>query len=476
MEDLPEALLGEVIKRLTSTSDLNSLSLVSKKLYTIEGQLRDAICVGCGFCPVTVALASIGSRFSNLCKVEFNYSGWKPDHGMQLDNQGLHVLSSCCPALTDLALSFCLSIDDLGLEFLACFKKLMSLRLNTVPGISSAGLLSVAVGCKRLSSLHLTDCKGVSSAYWLEYLGRVGSLEELVVKYCKKICQYDLLKFGPGWMKLQKFEFQLNGWHNIFDPRDLSYVPNYQYKYDFSCEHLKDLTLVKIVTQPEIGLRCLLRKCKALESLSLHYVLGLSDSDMITLTHNCSNLRSISLRLEPLFNERPEGRIFSMPLTDESLKALSLRCPMLQTVELIFAACEPTYPSEIGFTQEGFMMLIKSCPIRDLILCGANFFNDEGMKTLSSAQYLDTLELMDCVAVTDAGMRLLAHAPCLINLTLRQCDGFTDDGVGEVVRAQKLESLIVEGCSGVSVKAVQGAAKSVHYRDDYQGYLALGRV
>jgi hypothetical protein len=122
-----------------------------------------------------------------------------------------------------------LFIDDSGLDFLAYFKKLMSLRFNTVPGISSARLLSVAVGCRRLSSLHLTDCKGVSSAEWLEYLGRVGSLEELVVKYSQKICQYDLLKFGPGWMKLQKFEFQRKGWHNIFDLRDPSYVPNYQY-------------------------------------------------------------------------------------------------------------------------------------------------------------------------------------------------------------------------------------------------------
>jgi hypothetical protein len=67
MEDLPDALLGEIIKRLTSTSDLNSFSLVSKKLYTVEAELRDAIRVGCGACPVTVALAAIGSRFFLIC-------------------------------------------------------------------------------------------------------------------------------------------------------------------------------------------------------------------------------------------------------------------------------------------------------------------------------------------------------------------------------------------------------------------------
>jgi len=148
---------------------------------------------------------------------------------------------------------------------------------------------------------------------------------------------------------------------------------------------------------------------------------------------------------------------------------------MLQSFELIFWACDRSWP-EIGFTQEGLVMLIQSCPIRDLVLSGAHIFDDEGMKAVSSAQFLESLELMDCVKVTNAGMRLLSRCPCLINLTLRQCDGFTDAGVTEVARARNLESLIVEGCSRVSLNAVQGAAKSVHYKEDYPGLFNLGRV
>ncbi|OEL16656.1 F-box/LRR-repeat protein 14 [Dichanthelium oligosanthes] len=257
MEDLPEALLGEIIKRLPTTSDLNSISLVSKRLYTVEAELRDAIYVGCGICPVTVALASLCSRFQNLCKVEFNYSGWTPNHGMQLDNQGLHVFSSCCPSLTDLTLSFCSYIDNSGLGFLACFKKLMTLRLKALPEITSIGLLSVAVGCKSLSALRLISCKSVGSVEWLEYLGKIGSLEELVVENC---CQS---------------------------------------RYDFCCDYLTDFTLAQITTEAEIGLCCLLRKCKALENLFLYYVLGVHDNDMITLAHYNRNLRSISLMLTP---------------------------------------------------------------------------------------------------------------------------------------------------------------------------------
>ena len=118
-------------------------------------------------------------------------------------------------------------------------------------------------------------------------------------------------------------------------------------------------------------------------------------------------------------------------------------------------------------------MLIQSCPIRNLMLGGAHIFDDEGMKAVSSAQFLESLELMHCINVTDAGMRLLTHCPCLINLTLQQCYRFSDAGVTEVARARKLETLVIEGCSRVSPEAVQGAATSVHYTKDYPGLFNL---
>ncbi|TVU30345.1 hypothetical protein EJB05_21961, partial [Eragrostis curvula] len=466
MEDLPLALLGEIISRLTKTSDLNSLSLVSKRLYTVEAELRDSIHVGCGgVYPVKVNLASLCSQFPNLCKVEFNFSGWTPNHGMLLDNEGLRVFSSCCPLLTDLTLSFCSNIDDLGLSFLAHFKKLMSVRLKTLPAITSVGLLSVAVGCKSLSALHLICCNKVGNMDWLEYLGRIGSLEELVVKNCKRISQFDVLRLGPGWMKLHKFEFKIEGLFYSYDPCDPSYVAHNQYGYDFSCENLKDLTLARIITKHEIGLRCLLRKCKALENLCLHFVHSLHDSDMITLANKCSNLKSISLGLKPEHCE-----VFRTALTDESLKALALRCSMLESFELTFFGCGTDYP-EIGFTQEGLVTLIQSCPIRDLVLGGVDILDDKGMKALSRALFLESLELTRCIFITDAGLCQLACSPRLINLKLVVCDGITDYGVGEVVRRRKLEFLTIEQCAKVSQEAVKGAAKSVQYRDDCPSFV-----
>uniref|UniRef100_A0A0D9XZV6 F-box domain-containing protein n=1 Tax=Leersia perrieri TaxID=77586 RepID=A0A0D9XZV6_9ORYZ len=476
MEDLPDALIGEIVKRINSTSDLNSFSLVSKRLYNIEAQHRHLIRISCGLHPATDAIVSLASRFPNFLKVDINYSSWKQAHGNQLDNHGLLMLGSYCPMLSDLTLSFCSDIDDSGMCYLTLCKKLLTLRLNSAARITSTGLLAVAVGCKNLSALHLINCNGINgNSEWLKYLGSNGSLEELVVKNCKGISHYNLLLFGSGWMKLQRFMFQVRTLMRSFEFDDPAYVPNCMYRYDFYCESLKELSLRRIVTLKEIGLRSLLGKCKSREKVCLHFVLGLTDSDMITLAQNCSNLKSISLQLEPFHCRERGGFVFRTPLTDKSLKALALRCRMLQVVELTMFACEPSYP-EIGFTQEGLVLLFQSCPIHELVLCGANIFDDEEMRALSSAQFLETLELMDCIEITDDGMRLLADCPSLVNLTLRQCDDFSDVGVGEVVRSRKLDSLIVEGCSQVSLKAVQGAAKSVHYDDDYPGYGNLNRA
>jgi F-box and leucine-rich repeat protein 2/20 len=92
---------------------------------------------------------------------------------------------------------------------------------------------------------------------------------------CKRIGQFDLLMLGAGWMKLWKFEIQIRGSPNVCNPHDPSYVAHNQYRYDFFYEGLKDLTLVRFTVAPEIGLHCLLSKCRALEKLYLNCVLGL---------------------------------------------------------------------------------------------------------------------------------------------------------------------------------------------------------
>ncbi|KAM0929794.1 hypothetical protein ACQ4PT_001401 [Festuca glaucescens] len=284
----------------------------------------------------------------------------------------------------------------------------------------------------------------------------------------------DLLKFGPGWQKLQKFEFEINGNHWMPMYLDPSYVPGYQYSYEICCENLKHLRLAHIITEPEIGLRFLLGKCKALETLHLEYVIGLDESEMIALFQRCSNLKSISLWLMPLhLHSVHHGFQFRTPLTNVSLEALALSCPMLEVVELTFTFCDPDWPTEIGFTQKGILTLIQSCPIRALVLNGASIFYNSGMKGLSSCQFLETLEIVDCVSLTDAGMDFVIQAPRLSILTLRECNNVTDNGMVALARSGKLEALTVIGCRQISQEGVNGAAKSVHYSEDVESHDCL---
>jgi F-box/leucine-rich repeat protein 2/20 len=155
---------------------------------------------------------------------------------------------------------------------------------------------------------------------------------------------------------------------------------------------------------------------------------------------------------------------------------LWLNCPMLQTVELTLAYCSKDWPKEIGFTQKGLVVLIQSSPICVLMLNGANFFDGEGMKPLSSAPFLETLELVDCKEITDVGMRFITHTLLMSNLTLRCCHRVTNVGVAELVYAHKLESLIVKGCRQVSLEAAQGAGGVVLYSTQAASPIDLERM
>ncbi|KAJ3695531.1 hypothetical protein LUZ60_000908 [Juncus effusus] len=154
MENLPEALNFEIIKRLT-LSDRNSLSLVSKQLYKIEADQRLSIRVGCRLNPATEALTSLCIRFSNLTKIEINYYGWESYLGKQLDDQGLFILSINCPSLTNLILCHCSFLTDSGLSHLTSCKKLVDLSIVDCRVIKEHSLIVLGKCLRRLKRLEL---------------------------------------------------------------------------------------------------------------------------------------------------------------------------------------------------------------------------------------------------------------------------------------------------------------------------------
>ncbi|XP_077217251.1 RNI-like superfamily protein [Tasmannia lanceolata] len=464
MEHLPDQLVWEILGRIRKTVDRNSASLACKRLHELEKEQREYLRVGCGLDPANVALTSLCTRFPNLTEVEIVYSGWTSKLGKQLDDQGLLILSNHCPSLASLTLSFCTFITDAGLGHLASCSssKLRALKLNFTPGISGCGILSLAVGCKNLSTLHLIRCLNVSSVEWLEYLGKLETLEDLSIKNCRAIGEGDLVKLGSGWRKLKRLQFEVDANYRYMKVHDRLAVDRW-HKQCVPCESMKELSLVNCLINPGRGLSCVLGKCKALEKLHLDMCVGVRDSDIMSLAQKSSNLRSISLRVPsdfslPLLMNNP------LRLTDECLKAIPQNCTMLESLKISFSDGE--FPSFSSFTLSGILTLVQRCPIRLLALDHVYSFNDLGMEALCSAHFLDTLELVKCQEISDEGVQLVRHFPCLSTLKFSKCLGVTDTGLKPLVGSQKLELLIVEDCPQISEKGVQGAARSVSYRQD----------
>ncbi|KAK4590171.1 hypothetical protein RGQ29_020639 [Quercus rubra] len=431
MDELPDQLVWEILTRIKKTNDRNSLSLACKRFHELDNEQRQSIRVGCGLDPANEALTSLCNRFQNLAKVEITYSGWMSKLGKQLDDHGLLILSSCCPSLTDLTLSYCTFITDVGLRYLASCSKLSALKLNFTPRITGCGILSLVVGCGNLTLLHLIRCLNVTSVEWLEYLGKLETLEDLSIKNCRAIGEGDLVKLGPGWQNLKRLQFEVDANYRYMKVYDRLAVDRWQ-KQCIPCENMLELSLVNCIISPGRGLACVLGKCKNLEKIHLDMCVGVRDSDIIGLAQRSSNLRFISLRVPSDFS-LPLLMNNALRLTDESLKAVAQNCSMLES---------------------------------ELALDHVYSFNDVGMEALCSAQFLEILELVRCQEISDEGLQLVGQFPRLRVLRLSKCLGISDDGLKPLVGSYKLELLAVEDCPQISERGLQGAAKSISFRQD----------
>ncbi|KAL2242736.1 F-box/LRR-repeat protein 14 [Sesamum indicum] len=462
MDNLPEQVAWDILGRIKRTVDKNSVSLTCKRLHELDNEQRKCIRVGCGLNPANEALVSLCNRFQNLEKVEISYSGWMSKLGKQLDDRGLYNLSVSCPLLTDLTLSYCTFITDAGLSHLASCSHLSALKLIFTPRISGFGILSVVVGCKNLNLLHLNRCLNITSMEWLEYLGKLETLEDLCIKNCRAIGEGDLIKLGPSWQKLKRLQFEVDANYRYMKVYDRLAVDQWQTQW-IPCDSMIELKLVNGIISPGRGLACVLGKCSNLEKIHLDMCVGVKDSDITGLAQNSSNLRSISLRVPsdfslPLLMNNP------IRLTDECLEALARNCSHLESVRLSFSDGE--FPSFSSFTLHGILTLVQNCPIRELALDHVYSFNDVGMEALCSAEYLQMLELSRCQEITDEGLQLVAQFPKLCVLKLSKCLGVTNDGLKPLVGSHKLKLLAVDDCPQISERGVHGAADSVTFKQD----------
>nr|XP_043606175.1 F-box/LRR-repeat protein 14 [Erigeron canadensis]XP_043606176.1 F-box/LRR-repeat protein 14 [Erigeron canadensis] len=462
MDNLPDQLVWEIFSRIEKTVDRNSISLASKHFHNLDNEQRKYLRIGCGLNPANEALTCLCLRFPNLSKIEITYAGWMSKLGKQLEDPGLSVLSNSCPFLTDVTLSYCTFISDAGLSTLAACSKLSSLKLNFTPRLTGCGIFSIVVACKNLKVLHLIRCLNVSNLEWLECLGGLETLEDLCVKNCRGIGEGALVKLGPTWRNIKHLQFEVDSNYRYMKLYDRLAVDRWQQQF-VPCENMVELSLINCMISPGRGLACLLDKCKNLEKIHLDMCIGARDCDIIGMAQSSRNLRSISIRVPsdfslPLLMEHP------LRLTDDSLKALAQNCTLLESISLSFSDGE--FPSLSSFSLNGILNLIITCPVKNLSLDRVYSFNNIGMEALCSCAHLETLELVRCQEISDEGLELVAHHPILRVLRLTKCLGVTDDGFKPLIGSCKLELLAVNDCPQVSYMGVQGAAKSVSFRQD----------
>ncbi|XP_076939724.1 F-box/LRR-repeat protein 14-like [Bidens hawaiensis] len=462
MDNLPDQLIWEIFSRIDKTNDRNSVSLACKRFHNLDNEQREHLRVGCGLNPANEALTSLCQRFPNLTKVEITYSGWMSKSGKQLEDPGLSILSNICPFLTDLTLSYCTFITDAGLSSLASCAKLLSLKLNFTPRITGSGLFSIVSGCKDLKKIHIIRCLNISNLEWLECLGRQETLQDICIKNCRGIGEGALVKLGPTWRNMKRLQFEVDSNYRYMKLYDRLAVDKWQNQWVL-CENMAELTLTNCMISPGRGLACILDKCKNLEKVHLDMCIGARDCDIIGLAQNSKNLRAISIRVPsdfslPLLMDNP------LRLTDESLKSLAENCTKLESVSLSFSDGE--FPSLSSFSLDGILSLVKTCPVKTLYLDRVYSFNNIGMEALCGSDHLETLELIRCQEISDEGLELVARYPWLRVLRLTKCLGVTDDGLKPLIGSGKLEQLVVNDCPQVSLRGVQGAAKSVSYKLD----------
>ncbi|KAL3633098.1 F-box/LRR-repeat protein 14 [Castilleja foliolosa] len=460
MDDLPDQVAWDILDRIKRTSDRNSVSLTCKRLHSLDSEQRKSIRVDCGLTPANEALKSLCSRFRKLEKIEISYSGWMSKLGKHLDDQGLYSLSISCPFLTNLTLSYCTFITDAGLTYLASCSHLSALKLVFTPRIIGFGILSVVVGCKNLTVLHLIRCRNIISMEWLEYLGKLETLEDLCIKNCRAIGEGDLIKLANTWRKLKHLQFEVDANDRYVKVYDRLAVDQLKNQY-IPCDSMIELKLVNGVMSSGRGLACVLGKCTNLEKVHLDMCIGVKDSDIIDLARKSSNLRSISLRV-PSYLSLPLFMNNQNRLTDDCLEALSQNCLKLESVKL----SDGKFPWISSFTLHGILNLVQKCPIRELALDCVYSFNDVGMEALCSADFLENLKLTRCQEITDEGLRLVGQFPSLCVLKMSKCLGVTDDGLKPLVGLCKLKVLSVDDCPQISERGTQGAADYVSFKQD----------
>lgn len=158
--------------------DLTDCRINDKGLKSIS-RCSELITLNLGLCLNISAegIIHIGACCSNLQELDLYRS-------VGIRDAGLEAIANGCPRLRSINLSYCINVTDYAMKSLSRLKKLHNLEVRGCPGISSAGLSAIALGCKRLVALDVKGCHNIDDAGILAITSSCQNLRQINLSYC----------------------------------------------------------------------------------------------------------------------------------------------------------------------------------------------------------------------------------------------------------------------------------------------------
>jgi F-box/leucine-rich repeat protein 2/20 len=158
--------------------DLTDCRINNTGLKSIS-RCSELITLNLGFCLNISAegIIHIGACCSNLQELNLYRSVGTGD-------AGLEAIANGCPRLKSINISYCINVTDNSMKSISRLQKLHNLEIRGCPGISSAGLSAIALGCKRIVALDVKGCYNIDDAGILAIADSCQNLRQINVSYC----------------------------------------------------------------------------------------------------------------------------------------------------------------------------------------------------------------------------------------------------------------------------------------------------
>lgn len=120
----------------------------------------------------------------------------------KLTDDALKHVSTGLTQLKSINLSFCVSISDSGLKYLAKMPSLRELNLRSCDNVSDAGMAYLAEGGSRITSLDVSFCDKIDDQALAHVAQGLSSLKQLSMSACH-VSDEGLIRLAHSLVDLQ---------------------------------------------------------------------------------------------------------------------------------------------------------------------------------------------------------------------------------------------------------------------------------